>query len=379
MHADGDGLYLKISLNQEGFRKRWLLIFRWNRKRCEMGLGSARQVSLAEARILAESARRLVRDGLNPIEQRRASRITTPTFEIFANDLIDTIQTEFRNAKHRKQWRNTLATYCSSISRKPVDEITTDDVVDILRPIWTTKSETASRVRGRLERVLDAAKSRGLRTGDNPARWRGHLANLLPRRPRLARGHHAAMAYRDVPQFFDRLQAAESISAFALGFCVLTATRSGEVLGARWSEVDRENGLWTVPAERTKAGRVHRVPLSARARAILDKVEVVRTGDYVFPGQKRNHPLSSMALEMALRRMKVTGITVHGFRSSFRDWAAEETTSPREVAEAALGHVVGDATERAYRRGDALEKRRRLMEEWANYCAGLSRPTTAAT
>ena len=207
-----------------------------------------------------------------------------------------------------------------------------------------------------------------MRQGENPARWRGHLANLLSKRQKLARGHYAAMPYRDVPAFLDRLKATEGVSSLALEFTILSAARSGEVLGARWEEIDREAKLWTIPASRTKAGREHRVPLTDRMLAILDTVEGIRTGDFVFPGRKRGKPLSGMMMEARLRRMKVENATVHGFRSAFRDWAAEETSFPREVAEAALAHVVGDTTERAYRRGDALEKRRKLMEAWEAFC-----------
>jgi len=240
-------------------------------------------------------------------------------------------------------------------------------VLGVLAPIWQTKQETASRVRGRIERVLDAAKAKGLRSGENPARWRGHLDHLLSKRRKLARGHHPAMPYPDVPAFMAALGERDAVAALALRFTILTAARSGEVLGARWSEIDRTTKTWVVPAERMKAGREHRVPLTDRACEILDALQAVRSGDYVFPGQPQGRPLSSMAMEMLLRRMKVESATVHGFRSSFRDWAGEATAFPREIAESALAHTVGDATERAYRRGDALEKRRLLMDAWARF------------
>jgi integrase len=230
-----------------------------------------------------------------------------------------------------------------------------------------TFQPTVDEVRGRIERVLDAAKSRGLRSGENPARWRGHLDHLLPKRQKLARGHHKAMPYADVPGFVATLRGREAVAALALEFCILNASRSGEVLGARWGEFDLQAKIWTVPAERMKAGRQHRVPLTAQALVILEKVKLIRTSEYVFPGQRRGRPLSVMALEMVMRRMKVEDATVHGFRSSFRDWAGEESSFPRELAEAALAHTVGDATERAYRRGDALDKRRELMEAWAEF------------
>jgi integrase len=254
------------------------------------------------------------------------------------------------------------------LREKPLDEIRTDDVLAALKPIWQTKSETASRLRGRIERVLDAAKARGLRSGENPARWRGHLDHLLPKRQKLTRGHHPALPYLDVPAFVADLRNRETVAALALEFTILNASRTGEVLGAKWDEIDREAAIWTIPRERMKAGREHRVPLTDRGLEILDAVEKVRTGDYVFPGQRRGKPLSGMAMEMLLRRMKIEKATVHGFRSSFRDWAGECTPFPREIAEAALAHTVGDETERAYRRGDALEKRRKLMAAWAAFC-----------
>ena len=252
----------------------------------------------------------------------------------------------------------------------PVDVIDTAAVLSVLKPIWQAKPETASRFRGRIEQVLDAAKAQGHRTGENPARWRGHLDKLLAKRQRLTRGHHAAMAYADVPAFLSRLRErqAGSVSALALEFVILTAARSGEALGMRWDEVDETAKVWTVPPARMKAAREHRVPLSARALDLLGEAKKARTGDFVFPGSGAGRPLSVMAMEMVLRRMNLASVTVHGFRSAFRDWAGNETHFPREVAEAALAHVIGDAAERAYRRGDALEKRRALMEAWANYC-----------
>jgi integrase len=261
----------------------------------------------------------------------------------------------------------TLETYATPVWSMPIDEVDTAAVLSVLQPIWQAKPETASRLRGRIEAVLDFAKAHGQREGENPARWRGHLDKLLPKRQKLTRGHHAAMPYRDVPAFLVSLRQREAIAAMALEFLILTAARSGEVLGARWPEIDFEAKVWTVPAARMKGGREHRVPLSGRALAILERLAEVRTNDWVFPGQRAGAGHSGMALEMILRRMKVEGATVHGFRSAFRDWCGEETSFPREVAEAALAHVAGDATERAYRRGDALEKRRKLMGAWAQY------------
>ena len=237
------------------------------------------------------------------------------------------IETGFRNAKHRAQWRNTLTTYAAPIWNKRLAHIETDDVLACLRPIWTAKAETASRVRGRIERVLDAAAARGLRSRDNPARWRGHLANLLPKRPEHV--HHAAMPFHELPAYVARLRESDGISARALEFTILTATRSGEVLGARWSEIDLDAKVWTVSAGRMKAAREHRVPLSERAVEILSALAAVKIGDYVFPGAKRGSPLSVMALTMVMRRMGMKAFTVHGFRSAFRDWAGERTNFPR--------------------------------------------------
>ena len=266
--------------------------------------------------------------------------------------------------------------YCGSIRQKPVDQIGTEDVLLILRPIWMTKAETASRLRGRIEAILDAARAKGLREGDNPARLRGHLDKLLGKRQRLMRGHHAAMDYADVPAFVERLREREALAALALEMTVLTACRTSEVLNAQWAEVDLETKVWTIPAPRMKAGKEHRVPLCDRAVAIFEKLAEAKADDaLVFPGQRRGKPLSNMAMAMVMRRMGVESLTVHGFRSAFRDWAGNETSFPREVAEQCLAHAIGDETERAYRRADALEKRRALMTAWANYI----KPKTAGS
>lgn len=284
------------------------------------------------------------------------------------------IEGGFRNAKHLAQWKMTLGpAYCGKLRGQHLDDITTDDVLAVLSPIWQKKNETASRLRGRIERVLDAAKAKGLRSGDNPARWRGHLDTLLAKRQKLQQGHHAALPYAEMPAFVAGLRAREAVAARALEFAILTIARSGEVLGATWHEIDMEKKVWTVPAGRMKAGREHRVPLSEAALAVLKAMEPLREAvdgvSYVFPGQRPKRPLSGMAMAMLLRRQKhEQKITVHGFRSSFRDWAGEETSFASETAEASMSHAVGDAAERAYRRGDALEKRRELMNAWAAYC-----------
>ena len=351
-------------------RRRWLFLYPWNGKRREMGLGGFSDVSLAEARRLRDDAARLVREGRDPIAFRdlaREERAAKPTFGEIADALMTAKESEWRNAKHRAQWRMTLEVYAAPLRTRPVDEIDTTAVLAVLTPLWREKPETASRLRGRIEAVLDAAKAQGHRSGESPAAWRGHLAHLLPKRGKLTRGHHAAMAYADVPAFVAKLRECDAIAAMALEFCILTATRSGEVLGARWSEIDMAARVWTVPAGRMKAGLGHRVPLSARVLAILERLSEALTGDFVFPsprGNKLSHPVMGKVMS----RLGVDGVTVHGFRSAFRDWAGNETHFPREIAEAALAHTVGDKAEQAYRRGDALEKRRDLMAAWAAWC-----------
>ncbi|WGD29846.1 integrase arm-type DNA-binding domain-containing protein [Ancylobacter sp. WKF20] len=374
-HSDGGGLYLQVAPTGA---KSWLFMFKREGKRSELGLGSVRDVSLAEARQKAADARKIVDAGKSPLEERRAveaarkAQVDKPTFGEVADRLIESIAPGFRNAKHLDQWRMTLGpTYCSSIRGTPVDAITTEDILALLMPIWTKKAETASRIRGRIERVLDAARAKGLRSGENPALWRGHLDSLLPKRQKLQRGHHAAMPYAEMPAFIATLQDSEGVTARALEFLILTAARSGEAREVRWREIDLKAKIWTVPAHRMKAGREHRVPLSDRAARLLTgmKLPGSEADAFVFPGARKAKPLSVMAFDMQLRRMDCD-CTVHGFRSTFRDWVGEETAFPREVAEAALAHTVGDEVERAYRRGDALEKRRKLMEAWASHCAG---------
>ncbi|WP_029081821.1 site-specific integrase [Bradyrhizobium sp. th.b2] len=380
-HADGGGLYLSISPNGG---RRWTFLYRWRGKTIELGFGSAPKkgavsahVTLADARKLAAAAREMIAKGINPKDAKKPA--AGATFGECAERFIENKAPGWRNEKHGAQWRMTLLgvkpdrkaaerDYCARIRPIHVDKITTDDVLDVLRPIWQSKPETASRLRGRIEAVLDAAKVAGHRSGENPARWRGHLEHSLSKRQHLTRGHHAAMTYNDVPPFLIDLRAREAVSASALEFLILTAARTGEAIGARWTEFDLDRGVWTVPPQRMKAGREHRVPLAARALEIVRKMHEVRIGEYVFPGQGENKPLSTMALDMVLRRMKIENATVHGFRSSFRDWAGECTSFPRELAETALAHVIGDKAEQAYRRGDALEKRRVLMESWASYC-----------
>jgi integrase len=371
-HADGGGLYLSIS--SDGSRRRWVFLFRWKErgetgsgKLREMGLGSASTITLARARELAAQARSHIAVGRNPLTVKEYEP-TVPTFGEMADQVVEALQPSWRNPKHRDQWRMTLNRYCEPIRAVPVDVVTTDHVLSILHPLWSKVPETASRLRGRIEKVLDAAKAKGHRSGENPARWRGHLDHLLPRRQKLTRGHHKALPYAEVPELMARLRRTGSVSALCLEFAILTASRSNEAMGARWTEFDLERGVWTVPKERMKAGREHRVPLSHLAKEVLTAMGQVRTSDFVFPGQKGDRPLSTMALEMVLRRMKIDA-TVHGFRSAFRDWAAEQTSVPREVAEAALAHTIEDKVEAAYRRTDLFEKRRALMEDWGRYCS----------
>lgn len=369
-HADGNGLYLSVDAEA---RRRWVLLYRRDGKLKELGLGSARDVTLADARKLAEDARQALRNGVDPIEAKRKPAETVPTFGAFADDLVESLEEGFRNEKHRYQWRQTLGdAYCKAIRSRLVSEIETEHVLSVLKGIWSTKPETASRLRGRIERVLAAATARGYRSGPNPAAWRGHLASLLPKRQKLTRGHHPAMPFDQISNFIKALrQPPVAGSALALEFLVYTAARTGEVLGATWAEIDLAAKVWTVPASRMKGGAEHRVPLTDRAIEILETVRMLpgadEPGAYVFPGARPKRPLSNMSLKQLLVRMDITDIVPHGFRSSFRDWAGEMTSFPREVAEAALAHVVGDETERAYRRGDALEKRRELMAAWAAY------------
>ncbi|MBW3097726.1 tyrosine-type recombinase/integrase [Pseudohoeflea coraliihabitans] len=362
--GDGGGLYLNIKTS--GSRS-WVFVWRSRGKRSEMGLGPYPTVSLAKARRLAAVAREAVQEGRNPIAEKRKTE--EPSFGECMELFLSSMEHQWRNDKHRAQWRATLTTYAKPLHGKKPSEIGTDDVLQVLSPIWQEIPETASRLRGRIERVLDFAKARGWRSGENVAAWRGHLKNVLPSRQKLTRGHHAAIAHQDVPSFMAILRNSEAMAARALEFLILTAARSGEVISARWDEIDRDQALWIVPASRMKAGREHRVPLSDRALEILDDLHPLRQSEFVFPGAKPGRPLSPMAMQMLMRRLGQSAYTVHGFRSSFRDWAGDATSFPREVAEQALAHRVGDATERAYRRADALSKRRRLMEAWGTWCS----------
>lgn len=349
-HADGGNLYLNVSAS--GARS-WVFLYKFAGRQREIGLGSARDVPLARARELAADNRKKLASGTDPLLAKK-----TPSAVLFgdcADQFICAMESAWRNEKHRAQWRMTLSVYAKALRPIPVEHITTEEVLQALKPLWSTRPETASRLRGRIEAVLNYAKARGLTSGENPARWRGHLDNLLPRRGRLTRGHHAALPIKELPAFIRRLRETRCVSARALEFAILTAARSGEALGAKWSEIDENLGLWTIPAERMKAGREHRVPLSEPAKAVLCQMCKVRQSDYVFPGAKPDCSLSAMALETVLRRAAVKA-TPHGFRSTFRDWAAEETSFPHEVCEMALAHAIPNKAEAAYRRGDLFQK-----------------------
>lgn len=373
-HGDGGGLYLQVS---PVGTKSWVFRFKLNGRAREMGLGSLSTFTLAEARDRAAECRRQVQDGIDPIEARKAVKAEgrleaakAMTFAACATAYINAHKASWKNAKHVSQWENTIATYTEPVfGALPVQSLDTALVMRVLEPMWRDKPETASRLRGRIESILDWATVRGLRRGENPARWRGHLDALLPARSKVrAVQHHAALPYDEMGAFVQTVRAETGVAALALEFLILTAARTGEVIGAEWGELDLEQKVWTVPAERMKGKREHRVPLSPAALKIITAMQAIRTGDYVFPGRKPEKPLSNMAMLALLRRMKREDLTSHGFRSTFRDWAAERTSYPREVAEAALAHAVGDKVEAAYRRGDLFEKRRRLMNEWAKHC-----------
>jgi integrase len=373
IYSDGGGLYLRV--RTAGTRS-WIFIYTFGGKREEMGIGSVLDVTLARARERAVAAREQILDGNDPKAARRTTKAANPskppmTFGKFALELLDSIEDGFKNPKHRQQWRNTLTTYAKPMWDIPIGEISTQDVLGAVLPIWLTKAETATRLRGRIERVLDAAKAKGLRSGENPAAMRGNLAMLLPKQTHVRVKHHAALPFADIKNFMPELAKREATAARAVEFTILTAARSGEVRGMTWGEVDLADKVWTVPAERMKAGAPHQVPLSDAAEAILQamKPEKVQPSDIVFPAP-RGGSMSDMSLSALLKRMKRADITVHGFRSTFRDWAGETTQFDREIVEMALAHTVANATERAYRRGRALEKRRELMAAWATFVSG---------
>jgi integrase len=372
MHADGGGLYLQVT--RAGVPS-WTFRFMRDGKERYMGLGPLHTITLAEARKRAADSRRLKLDGADPIEERRtkrsADRIATAkgiAFKEAADRYI--AGRKWRNAKHAAQWPATLGTYAYPVfGDLPVAAIDTGLVLKAIEPIWHSKSETARRVRGRIESILDWATVRGYRTGDNPARWRGHLDKTLQPRAEVQKvEHHAALPYPEIGEFLVELRQHEGIAARALEFSILTAARTGEVIGVRWVEIDRKAKLWTIPGDRMKGGREHRVPLSDAALAIVDAMAETACSDFVFPGLRQDKPLSNTAMLKLIKRMGRSDLTVHGFRSTFRDWCAERTNFPAEVAEMALAHAVGDKVEAAYRRGDVFLKRRQLAHAWAKFC-----------
>ena len=389
---DGGGPYLRVAPNrkdrngnEKSGAKSWVFRFQLNGKRRDMGLGPYPDISLSEARGRATDYRKQRHDGIDPLDakiaQRQAQRLAVAKGRIFrecATEFIEKNRAGWRNAKHRQQWENTLKTYVyPKLGDLPVSAIDTGLVVEVLDPIWTDKPETASRVRGRIEAVLDAATVRGFRQGPNPAQWKGNLAHVLPARTRVRKVvHHAALPFNEMPAFLHALRGRKGIAARALEFAALTAARTGEVLGACWREVELTAKVWTIPADRMKAGREHRVPLSDASLDLLGKVRPLALmvdgapdpAAPLFPGPRRALPMSNMTMLMLLRRMKRDDLTAHGFRSTFSDWAAECTAYPREVVEIALAHAIANRVEAAYRRGDLFEKRRKLMEAWAKFC-----------
>jgi integrase len=376
LHPDGGGLYLQVT---KGGARTWVYRFMLRGRAREMGLGPLHIVSLAEAREKAKEARKLRHEGIDPIDarkekqaQERLTAATAMTFKECAGRYIEAHKAGWRNPKHAKQWPSTLETYVYPVfGALPVQAVDVGLVMKVLEPIWHTKPETASRVRGRVEAVLDWAKARGYRQGENPAQWRGHLDKLLPARGKVQRvQHHPALPYSEISDFLSGLRKQEGVAARALEFLILTATRTGEVIGARWEEFGLDKKVWTIPGDRMKAGKEHRVPLSGPTLAIIEEMRAERVNDhpFVFPGGRPGKPLSNMAMLVLLRRMGRSDLTAHGFRSTFRDWAAELTQFQNEVVEMALAHSVGDKVEAAYRRGDLVPKRRELMEAWARYC-----------
>ncbi|MFN3669561.1 MAG: tyrosine-type recombinase/integrase [Brevundimonas sp.] len=379
-YPDGGGLYLQIG---KGGARSWIFRYSFNGRERDMGLGSAALVTLAEAREAAFELRRQRQKGIDPLEARKAAevearrrRAEAVTFAQAVKDYLKLNRAGWRNDKHAAQWAATLRTYAEPhVGERPVASIDVNDVLTILEPIWVEKPETASRLRGRIEAVLDWSAVRGQRTGANPARWRGNLEKLLPAKSKVQKiAHHAALPHKELPKFMARLRGQGGTAARALEFTILTAARTGETIGASPAEIDFDDRLWTVPPERMKAGREHRAPLSAAALAL---VESRRESDqpWLFAGMKAGSPLSNMSMLAVLKRMGRADLTTHGFRSTFRDWAAETTDYPAEVVEMALAHTIVSKVEAAYRRGDLLAKRRQLMEDWAGFCG--SAPTSA--
>jgi integrase len=381
-YGDGNGLVLQIS---KWRTKAWLFRYERDGRERQMGLGPVSVLTLAEARETARECRKMLLNGIDPIDTRRSDRMQARveaargvTFRQCAEAYIAAHEAGWRNEKHRAQWKATLSTYAYPIvGNLSVAMVDTALVVKVIEPIWASKPETGGRVRGRIESILDWAKVRGFRAGDNPAQWRGHLDKLLPSRRKVrAVKHHAALPYAEIPAFMQQLRNRDGISARALELTIMTALRTGEVIGARWPEFETKAKVWIIPAKRMKGGREHRVPLSDRVIKLLSSLP--REGDFVFPGARKGEPISNMAMLELMRGMR-PGYVPHGCRSTFRDWAAEMTNYPNHVVEMALAHVVGDKVEAAYRRGDLFEKRRRLMAEWERYCAKINEVANVTT
>ena len=360
IYSDGDGLFLRV---RSGGSKQWFFIFKRNGQRTEIGLGGYGQGTAPVSLLLAREKAEEIRQRLSRGEELHRRK----TFADIMDDVLDVKKASFRNDKHKDQWVMTLTKYAASLHKLPIADITRDDVVEVLKPIWTKIPETADRTRQRIAAVIDHAKARGLYAGDNPADWRGGLKELLPARNKLTRGHHAAVSYKDLPDVLSKLQQSLAVSARAVEFIALTAARSNEARSMTWMEIDFTEKLWTIPAERMKAGKAHEVPLTDRAIQILKDQEAVRTSDLVFEGERVGRPISDTAMVKVFRAAGAGDATLHGLRSSLRDWAGDETDYPRDVAEAALAHTVKDKTEAAYRRGTALAKRRAMMDEWEAY------------
>jgi integrase len=374
-HADGGGLYLRVGPTGG---KAWVFRYMRHGRRRDMGLGAIQFVGLAEARRLASECRHLLFQGIDPLDrkhgERSAARVDAAkamTFRECAEAYIAAHEAGWRNRRQAAQWRASLRDYVYLvIGDLPVAAVDLPLVLKVLEPIWTAKVETASRVRGRIESVIGWAATRGYRQGDNPARWKGHLENLLAKPGRVKKAErHPALPYPEIGAFSTELAKQELIAARALEFTILTAARAGEVIGARWDEINIAERLWTVPPERMKSGKEHRIPLSDAAMAIVGRMQAIRTGDYIFPGRGGNSRIGHSTMREQLLRLGRRDLTVHGFRSTFRDWAAERTNYPAEMAEMALAHSVGSAVEQAYRRSDLFDRRRRLMDDWARYCA----------
>lgn len=372
--CDGAGLWLRRAKSGAWY---WAFVYTRELKRRELGLGRygslPGEVGITLARRKADAARALLAADKDPYAEmaKRKAAADRPTFGAVIDDYIDTMQPRWRGRQTSPRWKRFAEVHAIPIREIPIADVSTDDVVGMLKPIWSTKAETASKCREMCKMVLDHAKARGLRTGDNPAQWKGHLDQILPKRDMLAIENHPALPYPELPPFFVKLMKETSVSAKALVFTILCAARSGETRGAVWGEIDLKAALWVIPANRMKEGREHRVPLSDAAVAIVKEMKSRRISDFVFPGGRKASPLSDVALSKPLTKLQAKEFTVHGFRSTFRDWVGEATEFQREVAEAALSHAVGDAAERAYRRGDALLKRRTMMEAWASYCRSL--------